>query len=237
MATVEIPATEPDYEPLPLDVIADSEPDEDAEPDRQWEVVDVSDVSVIEPDELAPLDSERQDGQDGPSLPLHSTRSSVKGVRGCWAVSRKTGGPCGAAAIRGTDYCAAHSGVGVSRDPAAYAPLGQEERRRKAGVRAEMRLALGSIRLDTPRGVLKAKAFAERERLAGRVVSAALADPKLALKLIDAVDPPVQATVSVGIPTDPAQIEGMKLSQLFALAGQLGIEVPAPPGALPPAPA
>lgn len=163
----------------------------------------------------------------GVSLPAHSTRGTAPGQRGCWALN-KQGEPCGAARRADSDYCNAHSGFGVAEDPAKWAVIGAavnaENRRR----RATLRLALGGTRLSTPRGILKAAVFADGDA----VVRAALAgatDPSLplaqrsrhALALIDAVDPPVQASLELTLPTDPDGVNQLGLAELEALAEQV----------------
>ena len=65
-------------------------------------------------------------------------------------------------------------------------------------------------------------AFAERERVARAALDGALADPKLALRLIEVVDPPVQAELSVSIPTSVEEVGQLGLKELRALAEQYG---------------
>jgi len=71
--------------------------------------------------------------------------------------------------------------------------------------------------------VLKALAFAEAERVAAAALApiydsdlSASARAKAALAVIDAVDPPMQASVEV--PFDAQGIEALSLSQLRQLA-------------------
>jgi len=212
MEAAESPASEPDSELLPLDVISDSEPDE-ADPSTSdldgWEVVDVGEENVI----------------DSPEQPFHSTRGDNAGPRGCWAVNAK-GYPCGAAKLKERDYCAAHSGMGVAADPARYAPLGIEASKEARAVRAQMRLQLGITRKGGPRSVLKARAFAEAERLAATAINGAFDDPRLALAIIKEADPAPQAEISVSAPLSVEDVNGMSMSQLFAVAERLGIETP-----------
>lgn len=116
-----------------------------------------------------------------------------------------------------------HSQVGVARSA--------ENRRR----RAELRLAIGVTRANTPRGVLKAMAFVEAERIGRRVVGAVL-DPavppataaRLGLELVNAVDPPIQATMTSEIPTTPEGVAKLSVSQLLSLGERMGID-PSPP--------
>jgi hypothetical protein len=51
----------------------------------------------------------------------------------------------------------------------------------------------------------------------GVVVDGALRDPKVALRLIDAVDPPVQAELEVRMPTTAEEVENLSLAELRAL--------------------
>ena len=198
---------DPGHEPIPLDVLLDSEPDAEDE----WEVVPVEDADI---------DAELP--EDVPQ-PKHSVRSDTPGARGCWARA-KSGDPCGAAKLRDGDYCAAHSGVGLSSDPAAYAPQGNEASRRARAAQARLRLELGITRPNSPRGHLKARVFAERERLAAVAVNGALDDPRLALRLIEVADPAPVAELSVSANLSVEDVESMSMSQLYAVAEKLGIE-------------
>jgi hypothetical protein len=170
----------------------------------------------VVPDELVAVVEERPDVLP---QPFHSVRGDHPGSRGCWAISKKTGGACGAAAIRGTDYCAAHSGIGVSADPAAYSPLAHQRRRENLAVRARMRLVLGVTRQTGPRAVLRARAMADSERLAAAAIDGALKNGALALKVIREVDPAPQASVSVSVPRTPEDVNALGLEELRALLG------------------
>jgi hypothetical protein len=142
---------------------------------------------------------------------------------------KKDGQPCRAAVTRATDFCSAHSGLGITADPAAFAPAGirasAESRRR----RAELRLVIGRTRPGSPRAALKALANVNAERLAGRAVSAAL-DPlvrpdtaaKLALEIIEATDPKDQNTLTVSGSFDPSTAS---LSELMSFAHSHGISL------------
>jgi hypothetical protein len=175
------------------------------------------------PSPAAPLAEERE----AVKLPVHSTRGAAPGLRGCWAVN-KQGDPCAAARRADGDYCNAHSGLGVAENPAKWARVGSavavENRRR----RAMLRMELGIPRVNSPRGELKARAYVEREAVAARVVSAVL-DPsvpsaqaaRLGLELINTVDPPLQASVTAEIPTDPEGVNQLGLAELLALQEKL----------------
>lgn len=180
-----------------------------------------------------PLEATLTAPVDAPPQPVHSVRSETQGARGCWAISTRTGQPCGAAARRGEDYCNAHSGVGVASDPRAHMPLAHEARRENLRVRAEMRLALGSTRPNSPRAILRARANADAERLADAAVRDGLKNGALALKVIREVDPAPEVTVRAELPTSVEELEGLSLSQLMALAERHGINPSRPP--LPPA--
>jgi hypothetical protein len=83
--------------------------------------------------------------------------------------------------------------------------------------------------------VLKAMAFVEREAIAGRVIGAVL-DPavpsaqaaRLALDLIDQVEPPIQATITGPMPSTPEGVASLSISQLLTLGESMGID-PSPP--------
>jgi hypothetical protein len=209
-----------DDEPLSLGVISDSEPDE------EWEVVPVEDDAELAGEEVVVAAR-----QDELPQPFHSTRSDVAGPRGCWALN-KHGEPCGAGRRSDSDFCNAHSGIGVSADPRAYQPLAREAKRRNAEIRASMRMVLGNTRPTSPRGHLKARAFADAERIAARAVNGALDDPRLALALIREVDPPAQVEVSLAMPQTMEEVERLSPMDLLALAAQLGMQpspLPSPP--------
>lgn len=172
-------------------------------------------------------DEEGEQGLDWPPQPAHGTRAEQAGPRGCWAIT-VAGQPCRAPAVNGGPFCNAHAGVGVARDPLAYSSEGHEARRRKIETRARMRLMLGNVRTDTPRGALKAAAFAQSERLAGRVLGAALSpetdDAKaagIALAVIREVDPSQEASVEISGDVD---LNSLSYSQLLGLAAQYGID-------------
>lgn len=168
--------------------------------------------------------------------PKWGTRGESPGIRGCWAV-KKDGQPCGAAVRNDSDFCNAHSGHGLAANPAQHSLVG---RRRSAEVRrdrAELRLILGSTRLDSPRMALRAEATRAAERLARTTVAAAL-DPALSpaatvracLDVIEAAEPKVSATAVISGEFDPASAS---LGQLMALATQQGIDLTRPEQASP----
>ena len=173
--------------------------------------------------------------QEEPKAPVYGVRADSPGPRGCWALKRD-GNPCGAARRADGDYCNAHSGLGVAKNPAQYAPLARaasaENRRRRAALRA----TLGITRPESVRGLLKAAVFVERER----VVSAAMAplrDPdagsaakqRAALALLDAVEPqPKAAELTLTAELDPEGIASMGLSELRLLAERVAPMPPLP---------
>lgn len=78
-------------------------------------------------------------------------------------------------------------------------------------------------------------AFVEAERIAGRVVGAVLSPQtpdvqaaKLALDLLQAVDPQATATLSAEVPTTPEGVAKLGISQLLTLGEQMGIPLPSP---------
>ena len=162
------------------------------------------------------------------ALPRYSTRGAAPGPRGCWALNRD-GDPCGAAVRKDGDYCNAHSGIGVTSDPARYAALGRvasvEARRRRATLRA----TLGITRPNTPRGVLKALAFHHSEAIAAAALDGAISSEipaqsraAHALRLINEVDPPLQIEASVALPDNPEGVEALSYRDLLSIAEQHG---------------
>jgi hypothetical protein len=136
--------------------------------------------------------------------PFHSTRGTAPGPRGCWAMSKRTGQPCSAAKRSDSDFCNAHTGIGIVQDPKGNSVKGALVKQERAALRAQMRILLGNTRTDTPRAALKAAATLNAKRIAGRAVDAILSpstpDAKaaaLAIQLVNTVDPPVQAEISV----------------------------------------
>jgi hypothetical protein len=95
-------------------------------------------------------------------------------------------------------------------------------------VQARVRAVLGITRSDSPRSVLKAQVFAERERLAARAVRDGLADGRLALALIREVDPPAQVELT-SLPTTAEEAGQLGLGALLALAQAHSIPLPSPP--------
>jgi len=166
----------------------------------------------------------------GVKLPHLSTRGDAPGPRGCWALNKRGEG-CGAARRADSDYCNAHSGIGIVEDPTKWSAIASAKSAENRRRRATLRLALGVTKANTPRGVLKAAAFAESEAIAGRVIGAVL-DPatpsvsaaRLGLDLINSVDPPVVATVTTPLPSDPEGVSTLSMSQLFELGERLGID-------------
>jgi len=163
-----------------------------------------------------------------PQQPFHGTRGAAPGPRGCWAV-KKDGTPCASPKRGDSDFCTAHSGIGVAADPKGHAAKGLRASIDSRRNRAELRLLIGNTRLDSPRSALRAAAFLQRERLARRAVNAAL-DPELRsdqavstiLSLVEAVDPRVEATLSTEVLT-PDGVSGMSYRELLSLAESQGI--------------
>jgi len=209
------------------------EPNEPLSDALDSETIDAAETELVD----ASPDGERQDGAGEAEIeqPFHSTRSSSPGPRGCWAISKTTGLPCGAARRHGEDFCNAHAGHGVASDPRAYLPKAQEAQKRNRAIRAQMRLQLGNTRPTGPRAALQAMAMVESKRLASSILDAALdpdADPlrrgALALRVIDTVDPFAKATVEVsGIENlTPEDVDKLSYAELIALAQATGMEIP-----------
>lgn len=188
---------------------------------------------TAEPETGTDLDLRAEPGAPSPAgfqPPHYGTRGSAPGRRGCWAET-KAGNPCAAPRRGDSEYCNAHSGIGVAENPSGFSP---EAVRKSAEVRrrrAELRLVLGSTRLDTPRGVLRAQALLNAERVAGRVIGAVLDEStppataaKLGLDLIEAVDPRQSAEVTMTGNLNGEAIEGMGFRELLSFAQGHGID-------------
>lgn len=167
--------------------------------------------------------------QEG-EAPRYGTRGTAPGRRGCWAVS-KAGNPCAAPRRGDSEYCNAHSGMGVASDPKGHSEIGSRRAAEQRTRRAELRLILGSTRMDSPRTALRAAAILNAERLAGRAIAAAL-DPsvdvlsagKHALSVIDAADPRQQQTAVLTGNLNGEAIEGMGFRELLSFAQGHGID-------------
>jgi hypothetical protein len=178
------------------------------------------------------------ESQEEPKAPAHSTRGAAPGLRGCWALN-KHGDPCGAARRADGDYCNAHSGLGVAKDPAGWSAVGAAKSAEVRRRRATLRLAIGPTRLSTPRGVLRQAVFVEAERVAAAALDGAI-DPavplaaraKHALKLIETVEPTAQVSVSTSLPSTPEGVAELSLSQLLELAQEHGIDPSPPPASM-----
>ena len=169
--------------------------------------------------------------RDQVAQPAWGTRAERPGKRGCWALT-KAGRHC-AAAVRGDgDFCNAHSGIGVAASPAEHSLVGRARSAEARRTRADLRLVLGHTRMDTPRAALRAVAILNAERLAGTTISAAL-DPsvpperraRLALDIVEAVDPKVSTALSI---TSELDVDNASLGQLIALAEEQGHQPRAP---------
>jgi len=172
------------------------------------------------------------DSQEEPKAPAWSVRGDAPGPNGCWALNKR-GLPCSSFGRKDGDYCNAHSGLGLSADPKGHSRIGVAKSAENRRRRADLRLAIGVTKLNTPRGVLAAEAFLSAERIAGRVVGA-ITNPqtpdvqaaRLGLDLINAVDPQVTATLSAQIPTTPEGVADLSFSQLLTLGESMGIPLP-----------
>jgi len=183
-------------------------------------------------DELLGADSTPPHSPASLPQPVHGVRGEQPGTRGCWAVNKR-GEPCGAARRAEGDFCNAHAGLGVAENPQKWSGVGAARSADSRRRRAALRLELGISRPNSLRGLLKARAFVEQER----VVDAAFAgldDPSpskrasSALALLNAVEPQPKAALQVDVPTDPDGVSALGLSQLRALAEQVGLD-PSPP--------
>jgi hypothetical protein len=220
-------------------VFVDGHPDRVLEATSAGEAIEeLSSEEVLEEElEIASADAspdapgERQD--ERLAQPFHSVRADRPGPRGCWAMSRSTGEPCASPAMRGHEFCAAHSGKGVSGNPSHYSPIGQAAHREQLAVRATLRAMYGTNRSVGPRAVLRAHVDRQAERIVARALNGALSSEvpdekaaKLALELIREADPVVKATVEFSENVTPAEVDAMSYRELLAIARQEGLEVP-----------
>ena len=206
------------------------------------EPVDVEAVEE-EPTAIADTGEERQDADGGegaevtvltPPQPAYGTRNSEPGPRGCWALNTR-GEPCGSFKRRDSDFCTAHTGLGIGTDPKRWSGEAHAARREQLATRATLRLAMGDRGRLGPRALLRAEVDRKAERLAVTSVKAAL-DPEtdpvkaahLALKLIETADPPAQSTLEISGPLSAEAMEGMSLAQLLAVAESQGIDLSRP---------
>jgi hypothetical protein len=174
-----------------------------------------------------------------PAQPRWGTRADSAGPRGCWALT-KAGRHCAAGAVSGGEFCSAHSGLGIAASPAEHSKVGRVRSAESRRARADLRLVLGTTRLDTPRAALRAQAILNAERLAASTIAAAL-DPdlaperraRLALDIIEAADPKVSAVATV---TGELDVGSASLGQLLALAEQQGLDLSRPTPTPPPLP-
>jgi hypothetical protein len=183
---------------------------------------------------------ERQDGKaDGSAdqlpQPAFGKRGSEPGPRGCWGMNNR-GEPCGSFVTRDSDYCSAHRGLGLGRDPRGYSQVGHAARRRQLAARAQLRMVMGDRGRIGPRTLLREEVNRNALRLVGRAVGAALNpetdDAKaagIAIRLIDQADPPSQATVEVSGPVTSEDVKNWSFSQLIAYADAHGIDYTRPP--------
>jgi len=163
-----------------------------------------------------------------PVAPRWGTRGQAPGERGCWA-TKVNGQPCAAARRNDSDYCNAHHGAGLAADPLAASLRGRVASAQARRRRADLRLALGATRLDSPRGALRAAAWVEARAIAERTIGAIL-DPKLspeatvkaALAVLDAIDPVQELTLTGEL--DPSAVEALSWSELQAAAERLGLQ-------------
>jgi hypothetical protein len=182
--------------------------------------------------EILPAETSGAALDSSPSmLPAWSTRGDAPGPHGCWALNKR-GEPCRAARRGDGDYCNAHSGLGVAADPRAHAVVGTQRAAEARTRKAEMRILLGSTRMDSPRVALRAAAIRSAERLASSAINAATdpsIDPstrgKQALAVIEAAEPRHSATLSASV-----EVGDMSLAQLMERAEALGISPAFPQG-------
>jgi hypothetical protein len=139
---------------------------------------------------------------------------------------KRDGTNCGAARRADGDYCNAHSGLGVAKNPAEWSVIGRERSADSRRRRAALRLELGITRQSSIRGLLKAAVHVERERVVAAALSP-IGDPKLgsaakqraALALLDAVEPQPKAALDLPLDDlDPEGVAALGLRELRQLA-------------------
>jgi hypothetical protein len=174
--------------------------------------------------------SEADGSADQLPQPAFGKRGSEPGPRGCWGVNNR-GEPCGSFVTRDSDYCSAHRGLGLGRDPRGYSQVGHAARRRQLAARAQLRMVMGDRGRIGPRTLLREEVNRNAQRLVGRAVGAALNpetdDAKaagIAMRLIETADPPAQATLEISGPLTEDALKEMSLSQLIAYADAQGID-------------
>jgi len=164
--------------------------------------------------------------------PSSGTYSSEPGPRGCHT-RRANGELCAAVPLRGRPFCKGHSGGGFA-DPAAASAKGHAVQRENARRRAALRLVLGDTRSFSARGALRAQTVARAAEIASRTVDAVL-DPdvpaeraaRLALDLVEAVEPRAELVVSTPLPSSVDDVSELGLRELLALSQQHSIPLPA----------
>lgn len=113
-------------------------------------------------------------------------------------------------------------------DPAGNGIKGAAANQARREHRAELKLLLGSTNVSTPKGAMRAAMLMEAERLVSKVLKEALApdgdglkQSDLILRMMEMVEPKAEASLTV--PLDAAQLSGMGLRDLIALADAHGI--------------
>ena len=182
------------------------------------------------PSQLAGTQAEGADSDSAlptaPQQPFHGTRGAAPGPRGCWAIASH-GSPCASPRRGDSDFCNAHSGVGVAESPLDFSAKGGRRSAEVRRRRADLRFLIGGTRSDSPRTALRAAAILSKEPLAWRAIDAAL-DPNLpsekalpaVLSLIDAVDPQAELTLSTA---DSSAIHSLSLEDALAMARAEGL--------------
>jgi hypothetical protein len=195
------------------------------------EAVELEDTEVVELGTVEVVEGELVDERPDVPPPFHSTRSPVQGARGCWALA-KSGEPCGAAKRHDGDYCNSHSGIGIVSDPSGYSVKANAKRRENLAAAARVRATLGITRHGSIRNVLRVQAAAQAQALASRVINAALDErvpakdaAVIALRLVDAVDPPVEIAVQGELPLSLEAIDALPLREARALVEHLGLDL------------
>jgi len=146
------------------------------------------------------------------------------------AATVRDGTRCRSYSVRGEALCGGHLGLGLAASPVEHARRSHEVRRH---MKLTRQIVAPSGRMG-PRAALRMEALRNGAALADRVVSAAL-DPgaspvaagNLALRVIESVDPPIQAAFEVEMAQTLEEVEALSFKQLLALAARLGIETPA----------
>lgn len=142
-------------------------------------------------------------------------------------VIKSTGERCRGSRVKRFGLCGGHAGItAIVRSPREMSSKGNEERRRRASVRAT--LGISARRAASPVQAARLAAQRRSEDFARAIVDGPLDDPDLsaerrqraALAAVEVLFPEVRATVEVELPEHPDEVAGMGWAQLQQLAAR-----------------